>query len=136
MGFSLCVRQDVSMYRYSWGSSLATLDLLASSLCRPLHPVQGSSVGFQKYQSDYHYRAVTYVAVSLTPSAFIEPTGLWALLASLCLGVSNLYKIPLSTSITFFVFIKFLTNLTYFYLHQHMLWQMYFTTLACVRLYK
>ena len=65
MGFILCVTQDVSMYRYSWGSSQAILDLLASPPCQPLHLIQGSLIGLQKCPSSCHCKVVVCVAVAL-----------------------------------------------------------------------
>ena len=41
MGFILCVMQDISMYRYLWEPSQATLDPLASSPRQPLAPSEG-----------------------------------------------------------------------------------------------
>ncbi|KAF3973020.1 hypothetical protein CMV_003529 [Castanea mollissima] len=69
MGFILCVKQEVSMYKYSWGPSQATLDQLASSPCRTLHPIQGLSVSLLKPLLGCHIRAIALSAVTLAAIA-------------------------------------------------------------------
>ena len=104
MGFVLRVTQDVSMYRYLWGSSQATMDPSTSPPSRPLHPVQGSLIGLQKRPVGCHCRVVICVTVTLgLPFVSVKLTSPWSSLAPLhdvSRSIKSLSKIPLSTVIT------------------------------------
>ena len=62
----LRVAQDVSMYRYSWKPSQATLDSLTSSPRWPHLPVQGSFVGLQWHLSGCYNGVVVCAIVTLS----------------------------------------------------------------------
>ena len=97
MGLVLHVTQDVSLYRYSWGSSQATPDPLISPPRLPLHPVQGSPVNLQKLPLGCHCGIVVRVTVTLgLPFVSVELTSPWAPLALLRDVSKSIKSVPLS----------------------------------------